>query len=116
MGHTDSTDATEVKYRITIHFDRKEAVENVEFIAHDSWLTLDTTHPPAAAASKPYCKRFDVDIYVPPNVKRFGINSKSDPHVSFPPGTRITNVEHLEISLAGSSKNNTIRPISDVLT
>lgn len=105
-------DATEVEYRINIRSSQKEALEYVNI---DTYGTNSLTIGTNPIQPLPYCMRFDVKMYVPPNVKRLWIKSTPDTHLSFGAGTQIAGIDHLEIFLAGSSANNIIRPIPDIL-
>ena len=114
-----AADATEVKYETTIRTDNEEMLQNVMFkpedynddgTIHRSRLFIETV------IDADHCMRFDVNVYIPPNLKKFHIGSHAaSTHVQFAPGARIANAEKLFITLYSVSEKNIIRPSPEVV-
>ncbi|KAF4620615.1 hypothetical protein D9613_000253 [Agrocybe pediades] len=112
-------DATEVKYETTIRTDNKDMLQNIQFLTQDynddgtihrSRLFIET------GIDADHCMRFDVNVYIPPNLKKFHISSHAaTTHIQFAPGARIANTEKVYVTLYSVSDKNIIRPSSDVV-
>lgn len=111
-------DSKEVKYELSIRSNR-DMLDDVQFVypnVHDdkivtnSRFIIETSRLPVDTR---YCMRFDVKLYVPPNLKNLAVKSHTNTHVQFAPGARI-NVDELAVTLFTSDSINVIVPSPDV--
>lgn len=112
-------DSKEVKYEFSIRAN-KDMLDDVRFvypniddnkIVTNSRFIIETSRIPGVDST--YCMRFDVTLYVPPNLKNLAVRSHANTHVQFAPGARI-NVDELIVTLFTSDTINVIVPSPNV--
>jgi hypothetical protein len=112
-------DSKEVKYELSIR-SNKDMLDDVQFVYPDitddktvtnSRFIIETSRLPGVDSS--YCMRFDVKLYVPPNLKNLAVRSHTKTHVQFAPGARI-NLDELIVTLFTPDSINVIVPSPDV--
>ncbi|KDR75058.1 hypothetical protein GALMADRAFT_98188 [Galerina marginata CBS 339.88] len=117
-GDADSKD---VKYEMTIGSDKEDFLDNIQFVMPDinedgivtrSRYILETSNPPGVDTK--YCMRFDVKMYIPPNLKKLHVASHANTHLKFAPGARAAKVEELFVTLFTTNENNIIVSSADI--
>lgn len=115
-------DATEIKYEITIRATQEDLLSKINFVYPDanadgsitrSRLILDT--PSLPQADETQCMRYDVKMYLPPNLKKMHVQAHAVAHAQFAPGTRGgASMEQLKVTLYALNQNNLLVPSADV--
>ncbi|KAF8160656.1 hypothetical protein B0H34DRAFT_795544 [Crassisporium funariophilum] len=109
--------AKEVKYQLTLRTNDESLLKDVYFdfpeLSEDNVVSKSRvvmTTPHIAAGS---CMRFDITMYVPPNLKKLHVASHSTAHVTFSKGSTI-NTDDLFVTLFSLDSNNLILPREEV--
>jgi hypothetical protein len=110
-----ATDATEVKYEMTLRTDDKTLLNDVGVHypvpsendpVENSRFVLTTPYPDP---SSPSCIRYDITMYIPPNLKTLSVAAHTTTHVQFDPESHIA-LDKLFVTLYHSDSNNMILP------
>jgi hypothetical protein len=110
-------DADEIKYEMVLRASDEALLKDVHFEYPEynddntisrSRVLMTTPHSPAGS-----CVRFDMMMYVPPNLKKLDIELHTTAHVQFAAGARV-NAENLFVTLFSTDSNNIIVPSEHV--
>ncbi|KAJ7287640.1 hypothetical protein C8J57DRAFT_1215780 [Mycena rebaudengoi] len=104
--------ATTMKYEVVVRADDKTLLDNIiidhtpeqEAGVQNSHLLITTPHP-----SEGSCLRYDLKMFVPPNLKKLHLKSHTASHVQFDPESHIQ-LEDFFVTLFTSSTDNMIIP------
>ncbi|KAF8895724.1 hypothetical protein CPB84DRAFT_1782296 [Gymnopilus junonius] len=114
-------DSTEVKYEFTIRSNDENLIDKVALVYPDinsdntvsrSQFVIETSQ--VASPAQKQCTRFDVKMYVPPNLQKLHVASHSPAQVKFAPGTR-AKIAELFVTLFSLDSNNMIVASPDVV-
>lgn len=114
-------DSTEVKYEFTIRADEESLLDKLVFSYPDinsdktvsrSRFVIGTSQ--SASPGQKHCTRFDVKMYVPPNLQKLHVASHALAQVKFAPGTR-AKMGELFVTLFNLDSNNMIVASADVV-
>jgi len=106
-------DAQEIKYEMLMRSSDQALLKDIYFeypeydddqIISKSRVLMFTPHHPAGS-----CIRYDITMYVPPNLKKLHVALYTTTHVRFAPGAHI-NTEDLFVTLFSVDSNNIIIP------
>ena len=108
--------STEVKYQLILRANDKRllttAMIDMPDVHADGTVTksrLTVYTPSQLLADRPdACSRLEMTVYIPPNSKKFSLNSYIQSHVQLSKDTKI-NVDKLFVTLFNPSKNNIIK-------
>ena len=110
-------DAQEIMYEMVLRANDEALLKDVYFEYPEynddntvtrSRVSMTTPYSPAGS-----CIRFDVTMYVPPNLKKLHVALHTTAHVQFAPGAHI-NTEDLFVTLFSTDSNNIIAPAEHV--
>ncbi|KAJ7703305.1 hypothetical protein B0H17DRAFT_1042654 [Mycena rosella] len=102
--------ATEIKYEVTVRTDDEALLDDLQVPTPEnpgtkkSRAIISTPHP---AEGK--CMRYDLKIFVPPNLKKLHVASHAIAHVQFDPESHIQ-LDDFFVTLFASSDQNIILP------
>ncbi|KAJ7783021.1 hypothetical protein B0H16DRAFT_1403392 [Mycena metata] len=104
--------ATKVKYEVTLRSNDKALLDGLildhpvdqDVAVKDSHLLIVTTHP-----SETTCIRYDVKMFVPPNLKKLHLASHTVTHVQFDPESHVQ-LDDFFVTLFSSKRENMILP------
>ena len=110
-------DAQEIKYEMVLRASDETLLSSVYFeypeYNEDKIITrsrVSMTTPPGSGGS---CVRYDMTMYVPPNLKNLDIILHTTTQVQFAPGAHV-NAENLFVTLYSTDSNNMIVPSKDL--
>ena len=110
-------DAQEIKYEIVLRASDESLLKSVYFEYPDynedktiSRSRVSITTPQGFGTS---CVRYDMTMYIPPNLKKLDIVLHTTTHVQFASGAHV-NTENLFVTLYSTDSNNMILPSADV--
>jgi len=110
-----ANDSTEVKYEMTLRTDNKALLDDVSvhypMPSKDSRFVLTTPYP--NASSSPSCIRYDITMYIPPNLKKLSVAAHTTTQVLFEPESRI-NLDKLYVTLYRADIKNMILPHQNI--
>lgn len=103
---------TKVKYEVTLRTDDKTLLDDLildhppdqDVTVNDSHLLIVTPHPGEGA-----CIRYDVKMFVPPNLKKLHLASHTITHLQFDPESHIQ-LDDLFVTLFSPKRQNMILP------
>lgn len=104
--------ATKVRYEVTIRADDKALLDGLvldhpadqDVPLKDSHFQLITSHP-----GEKTCIRYDIKMFLPPNLKKFHLASHTITHVQFDPESHIE-IDDFSVLLFSSKPNNMVLP------
>ncbi|KAJ7084285.1 hypothetical protein B0H15DRAFT_388373 [Mycena belliarum] len=104
--------ATKVKYEVTLRTDNRALLDDLIFTptpdedgsSNESRVTISTPYP-----SEGTCIRYDIRIFVPPNLKKLHVAAHTIAHVQFDPESHIT-LDDFFITLFSMSAQNMVLP------
>lgn len=107
-----AADSTEVKYEMTLRTNNRELLKDISMQypmpsdndPESSRFVLTTPYPDASS-----CIRYDITMYVPPNLKMLSVAARPTTHVQFDPDSPIT-LDQLFVTLYHEDPNNMILP------
>ncbi|KAJ7774135.1 hypothetical protein DFH07DRAFT_800493 [Mycena maculata] len=105
------TDTT-VKYEVTVRTDSEALLDKV-LLKYPSTVTdfiINTPHP-----AEGECMRYDVKMYIPPNLKKLFVASHTVTHVRFDSGAYIQ-LDDLAVILFSPASDNMILPHDNILS
>lgn len=110
--------AREVKYEMTIRTDDEALLQDISVRFPDvddgtvtnSRIIVTTPHVASSASS---CIRYDIKMYVPPNLKKLHVSSHSPMHVQFDTASNIK-VDDLYVTLFAMDKDSMILPHENI--
>ena len=118
-------DATDIKYDLVVKTNDESLLSSISF-KHPSQDEVDDgrassqaileTPVNAPTAHNSPCMRFDIVLYVPPQLKHLTISSSSLTHLKFASRTDAgINFDDLEVSVRSPHKNNLVLPFSQTV-
>jgi hypothetical protein len=104
----------EVRYEVTIRSDVQDILDEVQIYyskskEERSMLTIYTPYIAPGLA----CMRYDITVYIPPALKKFGLGPHTPTHVKFDPKSHFE-LDDLFVTLYAMSKQNLIISTEDV--
>ncbi|KAJ7096426.1 hypothetical protein C8R44DRAFT_889731 [Mycena epipterygia] len=107
-----ATSATKVEYEVTLRTDEKALLDDLNFDSSpdqdggvkDSHFALSTPYP-----GEGKCIRYDIKMFIPPNLKKIHIASHTTSHVQFDPESHIQ-LDDFFVTLFSSNSKNMILP------
>jgi hypothetical protein len=110
-----AADSTEVKYEMTVRTDNKTLLDDISmhYPIHTANDPVDGSRfqlsTPFLDPSSSSCVRYDIMMYVPPNLKLLSVASHTTTHIYFDPKSHIA-IDQLHVILYDSNSNNMILP------
>ncbi|KAJ7497193.1 hypothetical protein FB451DRAFT_1075643 [Mycena latifolia] len=98
--------ATEVKYEITVRTDDRALLDDLVLVPppNENRVIVSTPHPAEGT-----CIRYDLRIFVPPNLKKLHVAAHTIAHIQFDPESHIQ-LEDFFVTLFSTNSQNMILP------